>query len=1561
MSEILAQWLGAVFEGRISFEATNLGRLFSNGFLFGELLLRLGVSLDHDQLQHSSSLDAKVWNFSVLHPILAKAFNISLSNRLANEIMTEQRGAAEHLLLQIKTCFQSDDKESPSANKSSPRAQKKTVTGDVEDIPAIMQKIRHAAPKFLEDHSNPSMRKYVDKGKLNQEMAAKFEQEEEVVKAQLRDERRQKILQSLDETRKFARSWDENIHKDCIDAEKQKIERDKSLLRVKFIHDREIEKQKQRNKEHLIQEMEGEIEGFEKTLKRIVADDQEEVVESVAIAQARNAYDHIEDLKKKLPAPKEMAADTEAYLEKVKERKHVETIARQEREKRRRKIMLEQIKAQGDLEKKGMEENLLSRLLRISSFERADTAKRLQDKRYKDTMMNNRQYRNQQYAEQKATERKLNLEHDSVLGKQIREENKEFMQLEHQRFMEAELMRSAARFRKHYDTCRKVVNQVVDLSLKVVEHKETVGATIPVTTIRGWLETFVAGAALFPVAVTRQMIAAPVENMEVPDPTEFEHYMNHRNEWIVDDIKEPNQSLLSIVQEIEDVVNPPPKLPDPPKPPPFPVKAMVVGKSFSGKTTVASHLAYEYVLERITLESLTAETLKIAEISDKGSPSTPELESHSPERIKVAQQFVKEMSGNSLTDQTLIAALYTKIQLIEADKSKGGWILDGIIQTAAQARLLERFLTGADSGDDKKKGKKAPKADAQPPAKAGAKKAKPVPGGPPMAPTTPTISGFDMVIKVESSLEVALLRSKNRLRDPHTGIVYHSILNPAPPEVTGRLETLSDFDEKALVDQLSSQTTEDSAIWDLFSRFGNIHTIEGAEPLTDVLAHGKRIVEEFLAKKKVEAEETAALGLDIKAETLEVNQSQPLSTLPSTVMVASLSINPIAEPPPVNKIALDFALTLKEKWQFNQDNFQIDMMDRLNRIHKGRESFYQHLGQLKKEFVTYLQRPNPVGEIVFLFEKDFNSIPENQRSKREIIQLLRNQTEKLQDELWESAERRKEELDQEGEKMLHSGWFEDYIQRATDDYTNLMQYETNLYLSTLNFVDSYFLAKNQKPAREHVLHPAFDVFAGNYKHENGLKIQDRSKADISAPHLAGDARGGQSLNVNSEEHQAYLSHRSSARNSISTASDVASAVPSKVHSQGQFSKSIYQLKEARDNVFTIISTVVEDPVQKEIVDYESQVFGQKIDLIVSVGLQIFEAIKSIWDETKEKFAVWSGKRYVEDMNIARKMIHIIHTSIDGCNPLPSSFVLEAPQVDIPESEFHLEVKDNVSAHEPVLEDPDRFTTAQLARLSQHIRTIAPSGVLKTSDFVSLTFRLANSANGMDTFPLKWCRLTKDVLIAVAAVMDPFKTGYMDWREFFVSMLLPSLPTSSELYNLKLELMGLDPLETGMIDESSFQKIKMWFETKDSPTAQELYSNIKDLLFFLFQDPSSDGIGRIDYIRFLMYLSLDTEPMKGLKKVFCMISKEGDEAITANQLHQILHRSTILNQSPPSYYTIEVFERSVVEAALPSEGSLFTLDALLANEKSRLIIEKCTYYQHKDLYSAVDVASASFAK
>ncbi len=102
MSQILASWLSSILGPRAKIEATKLESLFSNGYLLGDLLVRLGVPLDFDQFVNQSSPEVKVANFSLLVPALTQALQIPFSNRLANEILTEQRGAVEHLLLQIK-------------------------------------------------------------------------------------------------------------------------------------------------------------------------------------------------------------------------------------------------------------------------------------------------------------------------------------------------------------------------------------------------------------------------------------------------------------------------------------------------------------------------------------------------------------------------------------------------------------------------------------------------------------------------------------------------------------------------------------------------------------------------------------------------------------------------------------------------------------------------------------------------------------------------------------------------------------------------------------------------------------------------------------------------------------------------------------------------------------------------------------------------------------------------------------------------------------------------------------------------------------------------------------------------------------------------------------------------------------------------------------------------------------------------------------------------------------------------------------------------------------------
>jgi dynactin complex subunit len=68
------------------------------------------------------------------------------------------------------------------------------------------------------------------------------------------------------------------------------------------------------------------------------------------------------------------------YLSRIRERKQIEVIARQEREKRRRKALVEQQQAQKQMEDKRREELILEKLAKQSQEERNLASKLLQSK-----------------------------------------------------------------------------------------------------------------------------------------------------------------------------------------------------------------------------------------------------------------------------------------------------------------------------------------------------------------------------------------------------------------------------------------------------------------------------------------------------------------------------------------------------------------------------------------------------------------------------------------------------------------------------------------------------------------------------------------------------------------------------------------------------------------------------------------------------------------------------------------------------------------------------------------------------------------------------------------------------------------------------------------------------------------------------------------------------------------------------------------------------------------------------------------------------------------------------
>jgi hypothetical protein len=100
MAEILVRWIRD--DVGIPQVSSDLEKECSNGFVIGKILNRYGLFPELDKLQNKATPEIKLSNFQRLLPAL-RALNIRFNSQLANELMTEERGAALNILLQLKS------------------------------------------------------------------------------------------------------------------------------------------------------------------------------------------------------------------------------------------------------------------------------------------------------------------------------------------------------------------------------------------------------------------------------------------------------------------------------------------------------------------------------------------------------------------------------------------------------------------------------------------------------------------------------------------------------------------------------------------------------------------------------------------------------------------------------------------------------------------------------------------------------------------------------------------------------------------------------------------------------------------------------------------------------------------------------------------------------------------------------------------------------------------------------------------------------------------------------------------------------------------------------------------------------------------------------------------------------------------------------------------------------------------------------------------------------------------------------------------------------------------
>ena len=181
--------------------------------------------------------------------------------------------------------------------------------------------------------------------------------------------------------------------------------------------------------------------------------------------------------------------------------------------------------------------------------------------------------------------------------------------------------KAEARYKKHYEICYDVASAIIDFACKEAEYRELTNNLIPPTLWRHWRNPLIAGLPLYnkaePAAIEdpkernlREIEKAfasdtgfmTEEQKQLLDECDFNEYKDLMGEWempeqivVSKEKKEIGQSdnkvVGHIVNRLHNICYP--EQPGAPAPifPQFPLKAIVLGKPFAGKTTALKALA----------------------------------------------------------------------------------------------------------------------------------------------------------------------------------------------------------------------------------------------------------------------------------------------------------------------------------------------------------------------------------------------------------------------------------------------------------------------------------------------------------------------------------------------------------------------------------------------------------------------------------------------------------------------------------------------------------------------------------------------------------------------------------------------------------------------------------------------------------------------------------------------------------------------------------------------------------------------------------------------------------
>ncbi|EGR31169.1 hypothetical protein IMG5_116400 [Ichthyophthirius multifiliis] len=636
MSDLLFGWLND--EVQLSKKIISFEEDFSNGYFFGELLSKYNQQLNFDEFKNKDIRTAKIKNFNLLQPTFT-TLKIKFDTITVDQIIKCQKNVAANILYQLKMALEKVNNPADMIF-SSKSGKYNTITPLMKINPPIDQYAKmesHFFDQLINQKNKPQKvvnldkhLEHYDKYKKQQDQIIYQQKQkyEEEYKA-LRDQMRKIQLNKLQRNMAFQEDWNDKGQEQW--KKNQEIRKQSELADQQFTQKITLKAQNKLNtiKETTKNEVLGDIEQFELSLKK-----------KGLILEEDNNGNIIKKENKNL-------VSATATMNRIKEKQKLNEFLRKERDKRRRKMIVDQSKLQRDIQVKKREELVLKKLeqqsrqviilLQILFKIKQKKEKEIEyevwrAQQCKQIIIENRRIRQDKY-KQKNEVMVINAKYkEEEMLKQLKEENNKDIKSKLVRQNEIEIQQKQMQRKQNYFKCQDIVHQFIDLANICYDQQQLNDTNLIDTNLfQNQLHLFINEMNLIK---TKQFANADIiqnlkqqyedqqESKKFVISKQFQDYLTGQGIWVPqhnfpqneeDEKNIPNHAINNyflgdlIIQILEKYYEQ--KLEEQKKIKNnhfdwLPIKIAILGYQFSGKKTIANLLQQKYNVKILSVEKL---------------------------------------------------------------------------------------------------------------------------------------------------------------------------------------------------------------------------------------------------------------------------------------------------------------------------------------------------------------------------------------------------------------------------------------------------------------------------------------------------------------------------------------------------------------------------------------------------------------------------------------------------------------------------------------------------------------------------------------------------------------------------------------------------------------------------------------------------------------------------------------------------------------------------------------------------------------------------------------------